>query len=354
MGSAPSSSAHEFEAEEDDAEDEEDDEGPPNPNPSLSYDAAIAQEPELLLHRTSATPLSPQSSASAAASSRLLGPAVRVWDPCNLLLRPPPPPDAAAEVLLVAHGEYGDGAPCADLVGGRLPGAELTAAGRRQARALAVLLDSRGVRFSAVCSSPLNRARATATLVCQAVGFPEEQIQYSDALTEMSHGHWEGLPHSQVYTPETLYLIGRTEPDFSAPSGESLRQVEFRMIEFLNRTVLGLPKRIKQGDLLMHQDKKFSGKSRLQFMSIGEKEAKEDHFSGEFDYETRTQNSKNYVGIFTHATPIKCLVAGLLNCSLKMHDKICIDDSSVTVLQHSIRAGWRIKRLNDTSHLSLL
>nr|CAD1823821.1 unnamed protein product [Ananas comosus var. bracteatus] len=75
-----------------DAEDEEDDEGPPNPNPSLSYDAAIAQEPELLLHRPSATPLSPQSSASAAAASRLLGPAVRVWDPCNLLLRPPRPP----------------------------------------------------------------------------------------------------------------------------------------------------------------------------------------------------------------------------------------------------------------------
>nr|CAD1817853.1 unnamed protein product [Ananas comosus var. bracteatus] len=71
--------------------DEEDDEGPPNPNPSLSYDAAVAQEPELL-HRTSATPLSPQSSASAAAASRLLGPAVSVWDPCNLLLRPRRPP----------------------------------------------------------------------------------------------------------------------------------------------------------------------------------------------------------------------------------------------------------------------
>jgi hypothetical protein len=37
-----------------------------------------------------------------------------------------------------------------------------------------------------------------------------------------------------------------------------------------------------------------------------------------------------------------------------MSQRICIDDSSVTVLEHLPRTGWQIKRLNDTAHLRLL
>lgn len=231
-------------------------------------------------------------------------------------------------------------------------------------------------------------------LILQELNFPEEQIQSSDALLEMSQGQWEGCLWSEIYTPEMVSLIDGYQPDFSAPSGESIRQVEFRMIEFLNRTVIRLHEKLSTGDLLMHQNetrafsrhssansvqerdgphwldlplrlnrqgmtRKRSSKSRLQIVTTVDNDI-EDDFSprepshGNLLHEENTRNSTNSIGVFTHATPIKCLLTSLLNCSPVMSHKICIDDSSVTVLQHSLRTGWRIKRLNDTSHLRLL
>ncbi|KAG0489432.1 hypothetical protein HPP92_008243 [Vanilla planifolia] len=217
------------------------------------------------------------------------------------------------EVLLINHGECGVSLR-PDLVGGRWPEAALTGNGGRQARALAVFLKSLGVSFSAAYSSPLARARATAVFVCRELGFSEEKIQSSDALLEMSQGQWEGCLRSAIYTPELVSLIDSTLPDFSPPLGESLRQVEFRMIEFLSKTILRLPEKLLSGDHSVHfedkglsrhnstnsvQDRdgpqwdlvyrlsrsgmqrKKSGKSRLQFMSTGDHEIEEEFSSAE-------------------------------------------------------------------------
>lgn len=225
----------------------------------------------------------------------------------------------------------------------------------------------------------------------QELDFPEEQIQISDALTEMSQGQWEGCPKSEIYTPEMINLMDSTQPDFSAPSGESLRQVQFRMMEFLNRTVIRLPEKVALGDTLSQQNepkgfsrqsstnsvqdgppwdllyrlnrhslqKKKSGKSRLQFVTSGENETEDDFSPKELNqrhllHEANLGSSVTSIAIFSHATPIRCLIAGLLDCNPMMSQRICIDDSSVTVLEHSLRTGWQIKRLNDTAHLRLL
>ncbi|KAG2557866.1 uncharacterized protein LOC120685970 [Panicum virgatum] len=383
--------------------------GPPAPRPpapapvrvppaASALSKVLEQEPEVLPCLAADSPLSPQP--SAAGTPRLLaGPGIKVWDPCHVLLPPPPAAHAgrhadaasAVEVVVVSHGECA-AAMRPDLVGGRWPAAALTARGERQARALAVFLRSRGARLAAAFASPLDRARATAALICRELDFPEEQIQLSDSLTEMSQGHWEGCPKSEIYTPEMINLMESSQPDFSAPSGESLRQVQFRMMEFLNRTILRLPEKIAMGDTLSQQNepkgfsrqsssnsvqdgppwdllyrlnrhslqKKKSGKSRLQFVTSGDNDP-EDDFSPK-DINQRHLLHEGSLGssvatsiaIFSHATPIRCLIAGLLDCNPMMSQRICIDDSSVTVLEHSSRTGWQIKRLNDTAHLRLL
>jgi len=153
---------------------------PPAPAPVRVPPAASAsskvleQEPEVLPCLAADSPLSPQP--SAAGTPRLLaGPGIKVWDPCHVLLPPPPAAhagrhaDAAAaavEVVVVSHGECA-AAMRPDLVGGRWPAAALTARGERQARALAVFLRSRGARLAAAFASPLDRARATAALICR-------------------------------------------------------------------------------------------------------------------------------------------------------------------------------------------
>ena len=142
----------------------------------------LQQEPEMLPCYASASPLSPQLSSL---GTPRLGPSIKVWDPYNVLAPPPPLPPppvfsrsfssntmeedrmgVVMEVFVISHGE------CQlslrpDLVGGRCPEAALTANGKRQARALAVLLNSQGIRFNAVYSSPLDRARSMAISVCQ-------------------------------------------------------------------------------------------------------------------------------------------------------------------------------------------
>lgn len=220
----------------------------------------------------------------------------------------------------------------------------------------------------------------------------------------MSQGHWEGCHRSEVFTPNTLSLMEKFQPDFSPPSGESLRQVEFRMVQFLNTTVVAFPDKFRSDfsppdpptenpvfghhplpNLIPHQDgpptltppnwdlshkqhrqglhRKKSGKSRLQIVTTtGDNEA-DDEMSPRVVIPnnqslTNVRNTPSLVsscvGVFTHSTPIKCLLTGLLGCSPVMSQKICVEDSSITVLQHSWKGGWQIKRLNDTSHLRLL
>lgn len=195
MGSAHSSHSSVSTAGGDDDEDDEEEPsaatvssaGAPAPPPALapapvrvppaSASKVLEQEPEVLPCLAADSPLSPQP--SAAGTPRLLaGPGIKVWDPCHVLLPPPPPSphpgrqtDAAAvEVVLVSHGECA-AAMRPDLVGGRWPAAALTARGERQARALAVFLRSRGARLAAAYASPLDRARATAALVCRVSKF---------------------------------------------------------------------------------------------------------------------------------------------------------------------------------------
>ncbi|OMO99359.1 Histidine phosphatase superfamily, clade-1 [Corchorus olitorius] len=413
----------EEEEEEEDDDDEEDhnEEGPNIRELENNHlvKKVLEQEPEMLPCYASASPLSPQLSSL---GTPRIGPSIKVWDPYNVLAPPPPlpPPPVfsrsyssldddrmVSEVYLISHGE------CElnlrpDIVGGRCDGAALTSNGKRQARALAVFLNSQGIRFNAVYCSPLDRARSTALSVCQEMNFAEAQIQSSDALMDLNMGHWEGCHRSEIYTPEVLSLIERYQPDFCAPSGESLRQLEFRMVQFLNGTVLGLPEKLRS-DFSLHQNdsqgfthhnthaltnsvhdrdvpslqsshwdmlqrqrpgisRKKSGKSRLQFVSnIGEHDADDEMSPREVNHQPdlhhlnvrgtsspSTSSASTSVGVFTHSLPIKCLITGLLDCSPVMSHKICIEDSSVTVLQHSWKTGWQIKRLNDTAHLRLL
>ena len=171
------------EQEDDDEEEDDNDASGIRELDNHSVKKVLEQEPEMLPCYASASPLSPQLSSF---GTPRLGPSIKVWDPYNVLAPPPPPPPAAVfsrsfsssgleedrmviEVFFISHGES-DMNLRPDLVAGRCPGAGLTPNGKRQARALAVFLNSQGIRFNAVYSSPLDRARATAASVCQ-VGF---------------------------------------------------------------------------------------------------------------------------------------------------------------------------------------
>eukprot|EP01018_Ginkgo_biloba_P017312 Gb_05421 [translate_table: standard] len=523
----------------------------------------LKQEPEVLPCHSSASSLSPQPSFS---GTPYLGPSVRVWNPYHVLSQQHFPlshpstnsfhhhtnavdsleEDLLTEVYLIHNAESTmDQKP--DLIGGRCPSASLTINGKRQARALAVFLNSQGLRFNVVFSSPLERAKHTALFVCQVkwvssngqyaafanhrdsyceknsiwaigsekskllavnwgwgtrrfwcndhgwhlltsalgvyvrmhtqckppmplaelrhgqrtvasitsedsliekngilenlghlwMGFlaignhieqyervagtklaalmisvrqlstsghdpcrelniPEGKIEYSNALVEMSQGQWEGCHCSDIYTPEILNIMDRFQPDFCAPGGESQRQVEFRMVEILNDKVLRKSEKSRHRDFVQYQSeikgygshnslmqvhpiedgdgstvsqweflnrqkhpaRRKSGKSRLQFVTMGDNET-EDELSprdGNSYRQLQEQDRRwsDCVGIFTHGMAIKCLLTGLLGSNPLMTSRICIDNSSITLLCHSSKSGWQIQKVNDTAHLRLL
>src|SRR5262245_22394094 len=93
----------------------------------------------------------------------------------------------------------------------------LSEAGRRQCEAAATALS--GVGVAAVCTSPLERARASAEMIAK----PHRlDVCVDSAFREMGFGEWEGRTRAEVAATDPVgYDVWRTAPErFAAPGGE--------------------------------------------------------------------------------------------------------------------------------------
>ena len=90
--------------------------------------------------------------------------------------------------------------------------------GRRQASALAVRL--KGVKFSAIYASPLDRTMETASILAA----PHRlEVQARDGLREISHGRWEGMTREEVLMayPDEVAAWDEDPYTFAPVGGES-------------------------------------------------------------------------------------------------------------------------------------
>jgi broad specificity phosphatase PhoE len=119
-------------------------------------------------------------------------------------------------ILLARHGETADNAN--GLILGRHD-PPLSDTGREQAEALAVRARRAGV--AALWTSPLARARQTASIVAAAVGC--DAVILND-LIESDRGTWEGQSVAQLArsSPQLHAAFERGDPAFAFPGGESL------------------------------------------------------------------------------------------------------------------------------------
>lgn len=302
--------------------------------------------------------------------------------PCFLCF---PGATICTEIHFIRHAETSMNAK-PELIAGRSPSATLTNLGKRQARALGIHLRSAGMDFDAVYSSPLERAKQTAYAVCQELDIPCDTVELAEAVQELSQGQWEGRNRSEIYTPTVVPVVNSTQPDFRAPGGESQRQVEFRMIEFLNNVVL------PRASLTMQKPRRQRGSrehlSKIHHTSTQIHPLEDMDVSQAKDWEESEVTSENHskapmgyipdstsssslsgspedlhsdlssvpftVAVVSHGMAIKCMLRGLTGSDPQFTTRWCIDNSSVTVVRHSTRKGWEIQRVNDTSHLRLL
>jgi broad specificity phosphatase PhoE len=114
---------------------------------------------------------------------------------------------------------------------GRMPGAELDSNGREQAHRLAGLLAERGI--TAIQSSPQTRARETAQPISGQTGVP---IQIAEAVDEIDVGDWTGRPFSALQDDPQWQLWNRARGSARPPRGESMQELQTRVIKHLYRT----------------------------------------------------------------------------------------------------------------------
>jgi len=174
----------------------------------------------------------------------------------------------------------------------------LSAAGRRQARALARRLKSLPV--AAIYSSPLSRALETAHLIGQATGLRPIP---DDRLTELNYGDWEGRTFAGIRRayPEVFRAWVADPGRVAPPGGETGEELVRRATSFLDH----LASRILRGNVV----------------------------------------------VVCHKTVCRLVICHILSLPLSEYRRrLAMDNAALNILQQS-EEGWRLVRMNDTSHL---
>jgi probable phosphomutase (TIGR03848 family) len=126
---------------------------------------------------------------------------------------------------LLRHGEHAvQGRICA----GRMPGVVLAERGRAETAAIAERLAAAGI--AAIYASPLERTRETAEIVGKRLGLP---VILRDDLLELDFGEWTGQTFDEVRKHPRWPEWASHRSISCIPSGETMRQVQRRVVEAL-------------------------------------------------------------------------------------------------------------------------
>ncbi|MDO8506962.1 MAG: histidine phosphatase family protein [bacterium] len=192
-----------------------------------------------------------------------------------------------------------------DLIGGRSNSSELTSLGKSQAKLLGLRLAKEDLTFDHVYASPAKRTLGTAQIACEEVGFSHEKIIIDERIQELDQGDWEGKPRVECYTPETMKILEDMGWDFKSPNGESRKEVEDRMVKFVDENVLS----------------KYDSKKKIT------------------------------VAVFSHGVAIKCLLRHVLDFDQAISYKVLLSNTSISQLRFTDK-GWFVERINDGAHIA--
>ena len=119
---------------------------------------------------------------------------------------------------------------------GRMPGVHLNEAGRREAALVAEALASRAIQH--VFTSPLDRCRETAEPVARELGLV---ARVAEELAEVDFGAWTGKTFAELDATESWRSWNAFRSGARAPGGESMQEVQARMVGFVERLRRAFP-----------------------------------------------------------------------------------------------------------------
>jgi broad specificity phosphatase PhoE len=182
-----------------------------------------------------------------------------------------------------------------DLVGkalaGRAPGLALSSEGRVQALRLGQRFA--GVPIGRILSSPVQRAQETAAAIAQHQG---GTVDTADELTEIDCGAWTGRSFDSLAADPLWQAWNAERAGATIPDGEGMEAVQARVSRLLARLVEDEP-----GPVLL----------------------------------------------VSHSDVIKAMVALVIEMSLNLHDRLCVDPASITTIEMWGPRAGKIVRLNE-------
>ncbi|WP_435970412.1 bifunctional RNase H/acid phosphatase [Streptomyces sp. Qhu_M48] len=209
-----------------------------------------------------------------------------------------PDMSAPATFVLLRHGETAL-TPEKRFSGSGGTDPELSAAGLRQAEAVAVALAARGT-IQEIVSSPLTRCRQTAAAVAARLGL---DVRVEQGLRETDFGAWEGLTFGEVRERHPEDLDAWLTSPKAAPTGggESFATVARRVAATRDRLAAA-----------------YAGRTVL---------------------------------LVTHVTPIKTLVRLALGAPPESLFRMELSAASISAVAYYADGNASVRLLNDTSHL---
>ncbi|MFI7481160.1 MSMEG_4193 family putative phosphomutase [Kocuria sp. M1R5S2] len=193
-------------------------------------------------------------------------------------------------VLLVRHGETPT---TGKVLPGRAPGLHLSERGRVQARQVAERLA--GVRVDALLTSPLERTRETAAPTEAATG---REAVVEPGLLECDFGEWTGQEISRLARLRAWRTVQQAPSAFRFPSGESFPEMQARIVGAVDRA--------------------------------------------------RTAHEGGVVVCFSHADPIKAVLAHALGTHLDLFQRIVVGPGSVSAISWAPGAAPAVLTVNST------
>ncbi len=178
-------------------------------------------------------------------------------------------------ILLIRHGLN-------DWVGkrlvGRTPGIHLNETGKQQAQLVCSTLEN--LHFSAIYSSPLERAMETAQPLALKLSIP---IQIEENLQEIDFGSWQGKTNKQMRRLKLWQTVQEFPEKMRFPKGESFLEAQQRLVKCIE--------------------------------AIHAKHAEND-----------------LVACFSHSDSIRLIVSHYLGIPLSAFQRVAIDTASISVL----------------------
>jgi len=122
------------------------------------------------------------------------------------------------------------------ILAGRLPRVSLNDDGRSEATWIANILSR--CRVQRIISSPLERCLETAAPLAQRLSLP---VEVSSEILEVDFGDWTGAKMEELKTYEQWARFNTYRSGTRPPNGESVTEVQARMVGFLEKLSRQLP-----------------------------------------------------------------------------------------------------------------